>query len=159
HLHLLAALGAADDLGHVVLVFSVCPPALVDKLLVLLPLAETEDTVAEPDGVSVAEFPVSFDQLVVDEGAAGGVVIGEHVAPAPVADAGVDLFHALAAEQTNVAGLGPADGDFVLVDNQLAAGAEAGLDAHPGFLQDHLGQPDEQADAGPKHDHAPGTAG
>src|SRR5262249_42799620 len=72
-------------------------------------------------------------------------------------DAGVDPLDARVAEQADVAALAAADDHLVLAQDQLAARPEARLHLDPRLLEDHLRQPDQQADAQAQRHEAPGA--
>src|SRR5437764_487625 len=67
-------------------------------LRALLALAEAEGAVPNADQVAGAERGGAVDALAVEEGAAGGVGVGEDVAAALAHDAGVLLLDAAVAE-------------------------------------------------------------
>src|SRR5439155_5676420 len=120
------------------------------------PFAEAEDGAAQADDVAGTQDDGADDAPVVDVGAGGAAGVGQDEVLAALADAGVQALDLGVAEQADVAALGLADGDLRLEQELLAPGAEALLDLQPGLLEDDLGQPDQEADAGPQGDEAPG---
>ena len=117
------------------------------SLLPLLPFAEAHQAAADADQVAGVQQPRAVHLLVVDPGSARRALVAQNEVVALVLDPGVNLVHARVAEQPQVTAFRPANGRFRPRQQQLPAGPETGLDLEPGFLQDHLRQADEQADA------------
>src|SRR5437763_3524739 len=92
------------------------------------PLAEAEQAVADADGVAAAEGARAIEALAIDIGSRGRAHVGQHVGIALARQAGMDALDAVVPCQANVAALRVPQGDDRLGENQLAAGAGAGLD-------------------------------
>ena len=83
-----------------------------NSLLLLLPFAETQDALAQADGVAGLEGCRAADEVVVEVGSRA--FVDEDVAIALAADARVELLDLGIAEEADVATLGSTDGDLRL---------------------------------------------
>src|SRR5207244_1490466 len=70
-------------------------------------------------------------------------------------DTGMPFFNGIVAEQPQIASFGPADGSFFLDKDHFPARTKARLHANPGYLEDDLGQADQETDAQAENDEAP----
>src|SRR5581483_5318016 len=113
---------------------------------------------ADANGIACAERGRLGDAQIIHKSAAGRIEILDEITAAALDDAGVLALDAVVAEQANVASLGPANDDFGFAEDHFPAGPPAAFHPQPGLLQNHLRQPDEQADAQAEGDEA-GRAG
>src|SRR5208283_1953193 len=99
------------------------------------------------DQVAVAEQEGPADPFAVDKGAAGSADVHQDITVAPQDDPGMCFFDSHIAEQGDIDTLCTADAGFGFGKDHFPAGLEALFDADPGFLEQDLGQPDQQANA------------